>query len=445
VRPFFFWSDYGDSLFLALKLQAEGADVTFHTEQEEARWVGKGLIPLIAEAKIPRGAIVIFDAVKFGKRGQQLRMLGHPVIGGNPFDEQLEVDRSAGARIMLEAGITIPESHPFEAVKDAIDFLEEQDGKWYMKLSGDFGTNQTANGTPDLMIRYLTWWQSQTGKKPPFELQRAVEGTEVSCEGWFDGKRFVPPFNATIEDKKFMTGNRGPRTGCEANMVWALEGKVPALPIAGIVRIAALLRQKKYVGPIDLNCIVTASGEPFGLEWSARLGFDASVAWAKLFKGTLAQQLEAFAHGELEEWEMSDEVAMTLRISTPPYPLEDPHADVATKYRGMPLDPTVLHDDRITLTDVMLDTERNPVMAGRDGHLGTVGQVGYDLGRLRREILEIADGLEIPSLQYRIDPVKRAEESLEVLQGHGYLSHTMLARALEEQRTDSEDPATLDS
>lgn len=433
MKPFFVWSQFGDSLSLARTLQAEGARVTFYVEDAQAKSVGKGLVPLADTPKIPGGAIVIFDAVKFGKQGAQLRMLGHPVIGGNKLDEQLEVDRGAGAKIMQEAGISIPETHPFETISDAVDFLGDEDGKWYMKLNGDLGTNMTYNApNPDMMIRYLKWWAKQQGPKPSFELQRAVEGTEVSCEGWFDGRRFVPPFNATIEDKKFLTGNVGPRTGCEANIVWALEGTAPALPVAGVEKIAVLLRRHKYVGPIDLNCIVNAAGEPYGLEWSARLGFDASVAYARLFNGTFAEQLEAFALGALDEWAIDDEVAMTLRLSTPPYPTED-GAKIAAKMRGLPLDAVLLHDDRFSLTDVMLNDERDPCLAGRDGHIGTVGTVGRNLGQMRRELLDLADHLAIPSIQYRKDPVERAEDSLRALDAHDFLDHRGLRDYLEDE------------
>src|SRR2546422_4157146 len=50
---------------------------------------------------------------------------------------------------------------------------------------------------------------------------------------------------------------------------------------------------------LDLNMIVTEKG-PLGLEWTARLGFDASDALFRLLGPTLPEQLEAFAFGDLK-------------------------------------------------------------------------------------------------------------------------------------------------
>jgi hypothetical protein len=36
-----------------------------------------------------------------------------------------------------------------------------------------------------------------------------VDGIEVDVEGWFDGQRFVPPFNLTFEDEKFLAAGHG--------------------------------------------------------------------------------------------------------------------------------------------------------------------------------------------------------------------------------------------
>ena len=136
-RPVFVWSDFGDSLFLAIRLQEEGARVTFYTKKPDAKWVGRGLVNTVSEPKVPEHALVIFDAVGYGAQGAALRKAGHPVIGGNAFDHDLEVDRTAGADIMARAGILIPETHHFDNVKDAIEFLEDEDGKFYMKVSGE--------------------------------------------------------------------------------------------------------------------------------------------------------------------------------------------------------------------------------------------------------------------------------------------------------------------
>src|SRR5262249_33138263 len=144
-----------------------------------------------------------------------------------------------------------------------------------------------------------------------------IEGTEVSCNGWFDGQKFVPPFDFTIEEKRFMPGKLGPRTGCESNIVWLAQDNT--LPEISVKPLENILRREGYVGPIDLNSLILPSGEPVGLEWTARLGFDATQAWQALIP-RLGEQLAEFLSGGLREWEHSDDLSVTIRISMPPYP-----------------------------------------------------------------------------------------------------------------------------
>jgi hypothetical protein len=79
----------------------------------------------------------------------------------------------------------------------------------------------------------------------------------------------------------------------------------------------------------------------------------------------------------------------------------------------------------------MLNVDREPCLAGRDGQVGTIGQVGTDIRTLRRELLEVANSLDVKRKQYRTDPVARAEEALAALEAHSFLSHTGLSRYLE--------------
>ena len=58
--------------------------------------------------------------------------------------------------------------------------------------------------------------------------------------------------------------------------------------------------------------------------------------------------LDAFAHGDLPEWEPTDVSLLsgTLRVTIPPYPAEDKKGH--TKAAGLPLDPRVMSDEART-------------------------------------------------------------------------------------------------
>jgi phosphoribosylamine--glycine ligase len=412
MANFHFFSGDGSNLPMALRLQREGHAVTWHVKSDIAALTGKGLVPFSKEPA--KGSIVIFDCTGEGTRGTAYRKAGHLVIGGNPFDRALELNRPEGARIARRAGMVTPPTYPFSDIPSALRFLAKTQGKWFVKVSGD-GVEMDTYDAPDseFMARYLRYVQDKAQVKP-FVLQQKVTGTEVSCNGWFNGREFVPPFDITFEEKKQMAGDLGCRTGCESNVVYHAHDDALADVTVGLVE--AELAEEGYVGPVDINSLVDDKGVPQFLEFSARLGFDATQAWMRLFaEGELGEQLEAFAAGELDAWEPTGGLSATLRLSMPPYPNWD--KKLVSKAQGMPLDPAILNDEWIDPIDVM----QGPVAAGGGGMICTVGAKGTSIQALRNELLARAEAIEIPDKQYRIDPLARVPRDMQALESLGLL------------------------
>lgn len=411
-RPFFFWSDTGSSFALALKLQREGHPVMLYIKTEHARNLGRGVVPKTTRTDPPKRSILIFDTTGQGSVGAAYRRQGFKVIGGNPFDKPLETDRMEGLRRMRDVGITHPETHAFKQADLAIKFLESQAGQWFVKVSGDMPESSTFDAPrAESMIRYLEWIQTH-GHPESFILQRKVTGTEVSLNAWFDGERFIPPWEVTMEEKHFLTGNRGPRTGCESEVVWLTESRKLFGKTLGPM--AVLLRREGYVGPLDLNMKLQGEGTPMGLEWTARLGFDATDAWMSHY-GHLGEQLEAFAEGELRHWEplgMTRRV-WTLRVTIPPYPTWEPKLFKGNT--GLPLDDQILNDPWIFPGDVMR-VVGGVAAASESGITCVVGCEAGEVEAARRMLVGRADALEIPNKQYRIDPVSRYETDLPMIE-----------------------------
>lgn len=426
MARFFFYSGEGEALFLAHRLQEDGHDVTFWVQHPECRKLrlGEGVVPLAASPEPKKGAVVIFDQTGKGKAGADFRRRGFKVIGGNPFDADLELDRSQGTKIMQALGIATPKTQVMASVHQAQAYLATRSGTWFFKPNGK-STTLTHHGEPKDLIRWLDWGQ-QFIKGEPFELQQGITGIEISTEAWFDGTRFVPPFNATLEEKHFLTGDLGPRTGCESNVVWIWSGTSPALPAATVLRLAPMLKASGYVGPIDLNAILTDDGEPHGLEWSARLGFDASQAYSMLIDGDYGEQLEKFAHGDLTRWKLDeDRFAMTLRVTTPPYPVE--HAGAGKAMAGLPLDKAILGDAHAIFPCDVRKDRQGPCLAGWSGYVCAVGATGTSFDRCRATVLSMAEKLTIPEKQFRTDPVHRAETDWSALARMGYVARHGLA------------------
>ncbi len=407
--PIHVWSGDGSSLPLALKLKGEGHPVTWHVHSKAANFIGRGLLPNVAQP--PTGALVIFDCTGKGTVGDRYRALGHAVIGGNTMEKELELDRPRGAKLAASVGMRVPPTFPFQDIPTALQFLGNltTDAAWFVKVSGDQVESST-HDAPDAesMIRYLEWIQESRGKVDPFTLQQTVEGTEVSCNGWFDGQRFVPPYDITFESKHFLTGRKGPRTGCESCLVYHAQSD--ALAKRTILPCEDALRAGGYVGPVDVNALVDDRGRPQFLEFTARLGFDSTQAWMRLFDDDLGEQLDAFAHGELDRWEPTwSGLSGTLRLSIPPYPVWD--EALVGKTRGLPLDYDLLGDPFVDPIDV----QEGPAAAGGSGIVCTVGAVGKTVDELVGPLLERAEDLEIPQVQYRVDPLDGVQPRLDAL------------------------------
>src|SRR6266446_4196986 len=347
---FFFYSDAGDGLFLARRFQREGHRVRAYINETNAKDVYRGIIPLSNNPSPEKGEIVIFDMVKYGVQADEWRAKGFKVIGASRFADALELNRPAGTEMMRKIGIRTPETHVFQTLDPAKTFLSKQreEDKWYFKPSGNQPTASTWGALPSFLLEYL----EEEYEGGQFELQREIKGTEISLEGWWDGKRWVHPFNSTVEDKKLMAGDLGPRTGCMVNVVWAYEDPRPLLAIKTIAKLAPYLEASGHVGPIDLNMILDEEGTPFGLEWSPRFGYDALQALCLLVQGDAGRQFADFAEGRLEAFDVRTDVyGMTLNVSVPPFP-DSKHAKDA---RGTRLDKKLLGDPGVYLRDVMIE------------------------------------------------------------------------------------------
>lgn len=420
-------SDCGDAVFLGRRLAREGHDVGVYIRDPPSRRVYDGLLRKLPGPVVPDGTdCVIFDAPGSGTLGAALRRRGIGVIGGNPFDAVLELDREAGVDLMHHAGIETPETHHFSGVVAAKAFLVSHPGTWFFKTDDRANTDMTRSGSSRALVRFLAWAALHVPTAVrSFVLQRAVDGTEVSLEGWFDGTRWIPPFNSTLETKRIVEGVKGdigPRVGCAANVVWTWADGVPDIAARTLVKITPTLRQHRYVGPIDLNLLIGPDGEPHGLEWTPRLGFDAVQAWSMLVQGNLGEQLCRFAKGQLARFDCrTDVVALTVRVGLGSWLAAD--ADAAAPWRGLPLDPAVLDRPEDTFPDdVCLDREGLPACAGRDGGIVVVGGIGHDYLRLVRDVVRRADALDIPSRVYRRDAVADAPTRWQALADVGLMS-----------------------
>ena len=267
--------------------------------------------------------LVLFDLTGRPKIAEEVISLGIPCIGDGDLNTQLEDDRLFGIEVMEECDINVPFYEQFNDIGAAKKFIKKTNKQYVFKPSGgqeqDTATTYVSKSSED-MLKYLDKLGS-ISKGVEFILQEVVQGTEISTEAWFNGHDFFF-INGTLEEKKFMEGNKGPNTGCAGNLVWIYDQiNPPAIFKEGLRKLKDFLQQYNYRGMVDLNTIVS-DNKIYGLEWTPRFGYDASATIFSCLDNCLGDFMGAIASGAEPELNYNNSYAAAIRLSIPPYPTE---------------------------------------------------------------------------------------------------------------------------
>lgn len=393
----------GDFLSLAYRMALAGHDVVAYLENGSTMYDGiLQKVHDINELDIQKDDMVIFDMVGGGTGADKLKDQGIHVVGAGAFNDDLELLRRFGMEFMEDHGILVPPSQPVYTLEQAQEIVNESSKRYVFKPDGNQSTDLTyVSSGPENMLAMLPYLFSKLDEGTLVVLQEFIDGIEMSTEAWFNGEEFMMPLNSTMEEKKFMTGDHGPNTGCAGNIVWwwdeATSRKLHDLLFKSMVN---ELHEARYVGPLDINCIWTPQG-PYGLEFTTRFGYDAIQASSRLIDMELGEFLYKMRETNVIPV-TSEKYAMAVRVSVPPYPND---GDVP----GVPIFVPEDIEDNVYLSDVYVD---GPAIAdevseyrcaGTDGYVLCVADTGTQLTRLQERVYSLIDSLEIPSKQYRID------------------------------------------
>lgn len=417
----------GDGFGIAQRMALEGHDVDVFCADKRFRRALRGIVNRVPAWPGParRADLIICDCVGMGRYESVMRDLDKPSIGFSAICDKIELDRVLGMDMFRRAGISIPETHEFKSVAEA----ESTPGKvgwgdgWVVKASGNISTAKT------MVVKDETLWPSAIRQLPSPSsgiLQRIIDGVEISTEGWFNGTRFILPFNHTFEEKRFLTGNLGCNTGCMGNVVIASQSN--RLTKATVERMTEFLRLIDYHGPFDINCIVNETGA-YALEATSRMGYDAAEAMFEGLDEPVTEFLYDVAVGKKKTMNLTDDTMIAVRLSIPPWPARKPdHTSFGEPIRGIN-DRSLPH---LFLTDVMKDGE-DYVTAGGDGVLLKATAIGrmspakdakykddytYEA---RRRVYRTLDGIDVASKQYRTDVGMRVNGDIAKLKSWGWI------------------------
>lgn len=423
-------SNFGTGAGLWRRLVDEGCDVLVWIGELDSqkspqillshRKVGIGIVPrtdswstLLEFAKTGMRAniptVMLFDSSGLGALADDARAAGVHVIGGGKFCDRLEFDREFGQRIASDAGCALPPYQQFNSIDETIAFARtslDQPVYWktdtYIKADATKGCD-----TPDELIEYLEGIKREARPNIKNILQAKIDGPALSTGRWWNGKAWVGPYSGDWERKKLMAGEIGPATGCSFNAVWWYEQDCPLIAHAtcwdGLTPL--FLKQNAPAGFYDVNCVLS-DGQAFFLEWCARLGWDSEPLGMCTLYDNLSEFLWSIATGQGDGGGLRTELALSVRLSVPPYPSENVGRDDKASCVGVQVagDTGNLWGDGFVAYELQHDDEKGLTMAAPEGIVGLSVARGFSLEELGETTLEFAKKcLRVPGLQYRND------------------------------------------
>lgn len=425
-------SEWGCSLSWWARLADEGHDVLVYTPKHK---VGAGIVSTCGSydylvAWVKEGApqaMVLFDASGMGDKADELRARGIPIVGGGSFCDRLEKDRTYGFRIASEAGSELPPYVSFTSIAEGIKYAQQLGPVGtYFKSDSYLDSDATHSAdTGDDLQEYLEKIRRRYGDHRKFIIQKKIDGVPLSTARWWNGSHWASPFMATYENKKFMNDDVGSATGCAVNALHFYKEEAPAIAEAlSWDGLTTLFRQEHAPpGVYDMNAIVTPNGEAYFLEWTPRLGYDSEMTSGRLIPD-LGQWLWGMAVG-CDPGMPSFDLAFGLRLTVPPYPWEDGHADDKHAAVGVevPVTGSLWSEEFIGYQLRAAQEGGGCEVATPEGIVGLAYAQGGDVEDLSDDAVEWAKDFKVSKLAYRTDGGKRLKQDALAVREAGFDTH----------------------
>ena len=309
----------GAGLPLAQRLVEEGHKVTVYIAHENCKQLYDGMIEKADNLNFlakdsERRTYIILDHVGFikpalklrkivrtmGELGDHLRELGFKVFGASVFTERLELDRAFAKEVCQLVGIAVPKTVEFHSLKEALEFVRNNKGRWVFKPDNNVAPTFVATepDSSDLIEHILTLIHDKgLSNNTSGVLEEHIDGVECSIEGWYQYGDIIPgSLNITLETKVAFPGQIGPAVGCSTSAVCPVLGNSP-LFLQTLAKLAGVFKRFNVTAPVDINTITPPPpkpGEinPVFLEFcGGRFGYSAIFEFMELLENDLGELL----------------------------------------------------------------------------------------------------------------------------------------------------------
>lgn len=409
----------------AWQVAKEGHDVKYFIESSHEKEVADGFVPKSDDWKkdVDWADVIIFDDVLGqGRKAKRLRDKGHNVIGGTPYTDKLEDDRSFGQEELKKAGIPIIPYQDFHSFDEAIAFVQEKPGKYVIKPSGEaqnvkgllfVGEEDDGKDVLQVLDAYRKAWSKRI---KVFQLQKRVTGVEVAVGAFFNGKSFIHPININFEHKKLFPGNIGPSTGeMGTSMFWSAPNKIFNCTLK---KLEHILREENYVGYIDLNCIVNNNGI-FPLEFTSRFGYPTISIQQDGMLTPVSDFLYELACGNTPKLKVKSGFQLGVRIVVPPFPFRDKQT-FDSQSKGSVIIFKKPMNEGVHIEDVKL-VNGEWVVTGTSGVVLIVCGTGSTMKQAQAQAYNRIGNIILPHMYYRKDIGDRWYDDSDRLHNWGYL------------------------
>lgn len=411
---------------IAWQVIKEGHEAKYFIETESEKEIADGFVPKTDDWQkdVDWADIIIFDDVLGqGKIAQKLRHQGKLVVGGTPYTDQLEDDRSFGQEELKKAGIPIIPYQNFTSFDEAINFVKQNPGKYVIKPSGEaqnvklyLFVGEEDDGR-DVILVLEAYKKIASKRIKEFQLQKRVTGVEVAVGAFFNGKEYAYPINVNFEHKKLFPRNIGPSTGeMGTTMFWSIPNRIFN---ATLKKIETKLAEEHYVGYIDLNCIVNSNGI-YPLEFTSRFGYPTISIQQEGILMPMSEFLYGLATGELTKFKTKSGFQIGIRIVSPPFPFGGDAKIFAKHSREAVVIFKKPNLDGVHIEDIKL-VDGEWVLTGTSGVCLIVVGTGQTMKQAQGQVYHRIHNILIPDMYYRTDIGDRWFEDSDKLHNWGYL------------------------
>lgn len=441
-----FISKVGSGLDLAYHLEKEGANVFTYIEDKNNKELLDGLLKrkIISPLSVSNYDFAVFDDNDLEPIKRSVWLKKRPAVGiaykpeiniagkrfkGYEFGETLEQDRKFGKKLFKEFKIgNIFENDEFKTIDEAVKYLSSNEGPYVIKPEAKTIVDSSLTFVGELpdnrdAIIYLESLKFRKDIKyvNKIELEKRIQGVEIACGGWFNGKDWLS-IDVNFEHKKFATGNENNPEGLgfytgEMGTILKKVDTNNKLFKETIYKMSNWLKDIDFRGKIDISCIANDDGI-FPLEFTpARMGYPLIyLEMEAMKKQGWVEFLYAVANGEyLKPVEYKD-FAIGIVVCGEGFP-SDEESKKRMKYLSVLFDDEI--KDNIHFCDVV---KMGDYILTVGSYICVVTARGNTIENAQYNVYNnILPKLYIPKSYYRVDIGNRVINQLEDVKRWGYL------------------------